>query len=330
MRTLRAGLVGLGSMGKNHARILSGLTGVDFVGIVDPLVDEFIDRKYHDVLKFKVVSELLKLDLDYCVISVPTNLHAEVALEVLSKNVNCLIEKPVALDVLQANKIRDIANSSSLIVGIGHVERYNSAIQELKRRLEAHELGEIFHISLLRQGPYPSRISDVGVIKDLTTHDIDIVSWITGSKFQKLFAQSHHSAGRVHEDLVSVNGRLMNGILFNLDTSWVSPLKKRMIRIVGANGMFEVDILESELTFYENGIHNVSQDSLQHLKGERVGTVLKYAFEKREPLIVEHEKFRDRIFGLNSEIVTLDEGIEVLRIAEGILKSSSQDEVFEC
>lgn len=167
MKKLRAGIIGYGVMGRNHARVLSTLDNVDFVGIVDPIeFDKKITQSY-GVPIFREVSELVAQKIDYAVIAVPTEKHKEVAIQLLNENINCLIEKPVTVDVDSALEIKKIAESKSLIVGVGHIERYNSAIQVLKSKLSAGELGEIYQISTRRQGPFSDRISDVGVVRDL-------------------------------------------------------------------------------------------------------------------------------------------------------------------
>jgi predicted dehydrogenase len=324
MSNLRVGLIGMGMMGKNHARVLSSLPGVDFVGVVDPIqsgqeLSQFLSTKV-----FKDISELFGQGIDYCVIAAPTGSHKEIAINALNSGINCLIEKPVALDYSDALAIQEVANIKSLIVGVGHIERYNAAMRELKRRLIYGELGDIFQFSLRRQGPFPSRIADVGVIKDLATHDIDLASWLSGSKFKMVSAQTAHRSGRAHEDLVSINGLLVNDIVVNILVNWLSPLKERSLVVTGEKGTFVVDTLNSDLIFYENGSHAVSQEAFLHFKGVAQGNVINYAFVKPEPLLVEHQNFRDAVLGKESEIVSLQDGVETVRVADAIIRSSKE------
>jgi len=323
MRNLRVGLIGLGVMGKNHLRVLSSLEQVDLVGLADPLSPEGLVSGTA-IGVFESYKDLMSENLDYCVISAPTGFHKEIAIHAINSGINCLIEKPVALNFEEAIQIQKVATEKGVLVGIGHIERYNAAIRELKKRLLAQELGEIYQISIRRQGPFPARIADVGVVKDLATHDIDLAMWLSESKFSYVNAQTAHRSGRLHEDLVSVNGQLRNNVIVNLLVNWVSPLKERSITVTGVKGAFVVDTLNSDLTFFENGIYDVSQPTYLHFKGVKQGNVTTFAFDKPEPLRVEHEQFRDKLLGLAGDIVSVEEGVETVRIADAVLQSSER------
>ena len=325
MRNLRVGLIGQGMMGKNHLRILTTLNGIELVGVADPINIENSSGKFSYGL-YADYKDLLSQNLDYCVIAAPTGYHKEIAINALNNGVNCLIEKPVAVNFADAQEIQFVANKQNLLVGIGHIERYNAAIRELRKRLLDGELGSIYQISIRRQGPFPSRIADVGVVKDLATHDIDLVMWLSGSKFSNINAQTAHRSGRKYEDLVSINGQLENKTIINVLVNWLSPLKERSIVVTGEKGAFVVDTLNSDLTFYENGIHEVSQDAYLLFKGVSQGNVTTFAFEKPEPLLVEHQQFRDKLLGKVADIVSLAEGVETVRIADAILESSEKNQ----
>jgi len=323
MNNLRVGLVGLGVMGKNHLRVLSSLGRVELAGVADPMSPKDLSKESSFEV-FGDYKELLSQNLDYCVIAAPTGLHKEIAIYALNRGVNCLIEKPVAINYEEAIEIQKVAADRGLLVGIGHIERYNSAIRELRKRLLARELGEIYQISIRRQGPFPARIADVGVVKDLATHDIDLAMWLSESRFKEVNAETAFRSGRKYEDLVSVNGQLQNNVVVNLLVNWLSPLKERNITVTGEKGAFVIDTLNSDLTFYENGIHEVSQDAYLHFKGVKQGNVTTFAFSKPEPLRVEHEQFRDKLLGLSAEIVSIEEGVETVKVADAVLQSSSR------
>ena len=322
MTVLRVGLIGLGMMGKNHSRILASLDGVKLVGIADPLAKGEVQSGMNAPNIFTEYRDLLDLNLDYCVIAAPTGFHKEISLEALKRGINCLIEKPVAVNYDEALEIQAAAEKSKKLVAIGHIERHNSAVRQLKTRLLAGDLGPIYQISLRRQGPFPARIADVGVVKDLATHDIDLAMWLSGSKFSHVNAQTAHRSGRSHEDLVSINGKLQNQVVVNLLVNWLSPLKERSLVVTGENGAYVVDTLNSDLTFYENGSHEVSQDTFLHFKGVKQGNVTTFAFDKPEPLFVEHANFRDRLLGKDSDIATLADGVETARVADAVIQSS--------
>jgi UDP-N-acetylglucosamine 3-dehydrogenase len=320
MINLKVGLVGLGVMGKNHLRILSKLEGVSLIGIVDPSYTNESPRSENIFLNLE---ELLNKKPDYCVVATPTGLHKEIASQILEAGINCLIEKPVAIDFESAISIKEIADRNSQVVGIGHIERYNSAVKQLRSRLLNGELGEIYQISTRRQGPFPSRIGDVGVVRDLGTHDIDLTMWLTDCGYKYISAQTLKRSTRAYEDMASVTGRLNNNVLINMIMNWMSPFKEREILVIGEKGAFSAETLTSNLTFYKNGNFQISQTSLAHFIGVSQGDIISYEFEKPEPLLLEHENFRDHLLGKKAEIITLDEGLKTTVISDAILKSAS-------
>ena len=319
MPKLRTAIIGLGMMGANHARVLSNLEGVELVAVADPQGDAKKVLPSYKVLKS--VDEVIKLGVDYCVISAPTAFHDEIASQLIASGIHFLVEKPIADSYVSAVKIRDAAKSAKVIGAVGHIERFNSALQEARKRVLAGELGTIYQVATRRQGPFPSRISDVGVVKDLATHDIDLTSWITGKKYQQVSANAAFRSGREHEDLISVSGLLEDSIVVSHLVNWLSPLKERKIIITGEKGTFVADTLRADLTFYENGKIEISQSELAHFRGVTQGDVHILAFEKPEPLIVEHQNFRDAVLGKPSNIVTLEEGTITVKIADAIIES---------
>ena len=319
MSNLRVAIIGLGMMGTNHARVLSNLEGVDLVAVADPQGDA--QKVLPNFKVLRSVDEVIKLGVDYCVISAPTAFHEEIASQLIASGIHFLVEKPIADSYASAVKIRDAAKSAKVIGAVGHIERFNSALQEARKRVLAGELGTIYQVATRRQGPFPSRISDVGVVKDLATHDIDLTSWITGKKYLQVSANAAFRSGREHEDLISVSGLLEDSIVVSHLVNWLSPLKERKIIITGEKGTFVADTLRADLTFYENGKIEISQSELAHFRGVTQGDVHILAFEKPEPLVVEHQNFRDAVLGKPSNIVTLEEGTTTVEIADAIIES---------
>ena len=319
MPKLRTAIIGLGMMGTNHARVLSNLEGVELVAVADP--QGYAQKVLPQVKVLNSVDEVIKRGVDYCVISAPTAFHEEIALQLIASKIHFLVEKPIADTYASAVKIRDAAKAAKVIGAVGHIERFNSALQEARKRVLAGELGTIYQVATRRQGPFPSRISDVGVVKDLATHDIDLTSWITGKKYLQVSANAAFRSGREHEDLISVSGLLEDSIVVSHLVNWLSPLKERKIIITGEKGTFVADTLRADLTFYENGKIEISQTELAHFRGVTQGDVHILAFEKPEPLIVEHQNFRDTVLGKPSNIVSLEEGTATVKIADAIIES---------
>jgi UDP-N-acetylglucosamine 3-dehydrogenase len=316
---LRAGLIGLGAMGRNHARVLSGLDGVELVAVMDPAGDP------HGSVRVPVVptlAELLALDIDYAVVACPTAMHEEIGLALAAHGVNALIEKPLAPSVEAARRLVDAFSSRGLVAGVGHIERYNPALQSLRTKLEAGELGEVFQVVTRRQGPFPHRIADVGVVMDLATHDIDLTSWVTGQEYVSVSAHTVSRSGRPHEDMVAAVGKLADGTMVNHLVNWLSPLKERSTVITGDRGCFVADTLTADLTFYANGAIDTEWEALRAFRGVAEGDMVRYAIPKREPLLVEHERFRDAVSGKDTDIVTFQQGLRTVEISSAVLRSA--------
>ncbi|MGX1269947.1 Gfo/Idh/MocA family protein [Streptomyces phaeoluteigriseus] len=322
-KPLRAGLVGLGSMGRHHARVLAGLDGVDFVGVVDPMGDKFGAAQGAPVLD--TVEELIALGVDYTVVACPTHLHEEVGLALAEAGVCALIEKPVADTVDGARRLVEAFESRGLVAGVGHIERCNPALRSLRARLEAGELGDVYQVVTRRQGPFPHRIADVGVVKDLATHDIDLTGWVTGREYVSIAAHTVSKSGREHEDMVSAVGRLDDGTMVNHLVNWLSPLKERFTSVTGERGCFIADTLTADLTFHSNAAVTTEWEALQAFRGVSEGDMIRYAIPKREPLQVEHELFRDAVLGEPADICTLRQGMRTVEVAAAVLRSASEN-----
>jgi UDP-N-acetylglucosamine 3-dehydrogenase len=319
-KKLRVGIAGLGMMGRNHLRVLSSLESVDVVAVLDPLgtPEGLVDKKR----SHRNLDDFLAMGLDYCVVAVPTNLHEEIALSMAENGVHVLLEKPIAHSITAAVGLVEKFESSGLVGAIGHIERFNAAVIEAKKRISDGFLGEIFQVATRRQGPFPSRIVDVGVVKDLATHDIDLTCWVTASKFSHVSAYTIHKTGRDHEDLVTFSGKLDSGIVTNHLINWLSPFKERVTVITGERGVFAIDTLTADLTFYENGDVESTWEELRNVRGFKEGNVTRYAIPKSEPLMSEHLAFIAALKGDSSRIVTFRDGLEVLTVAEAVIESA--------
>lgn len=322
MRPLRAGLIGLGAMGRNHARVLSELDGVALVGVLEPAGSP--GRAARGAPVVENLSALLALDLDYAVVACPTALHEEIGIRLADAGVCALIEKPLAHSVEAAARLVTAFEKQGLVAAVGHIERYNPALQSLRTRLEAGSLGDVYQVVTRRQGPFPHRIADVGVVKDLATHDIDLTSWVTGQEYTSVSARTVSKSGRPHEDMVAVVGQLADGSMVNHLVNWLSPLKERSTVVTGELGCFVADTLTADLTFYANGAHATEWEALRAFRGVSEGDMIRYAIPKREPLLVEHERFRDAVLGETDDIVTLRQGCRTVQVSAAVLESADR------
>lgn len=318
---IRLGILGIGSMGRHHVRNARATRGVDLVALADPGGDRFGVAGNLPVLGG--VEELIEAGIDAAIIAAPTAHHEAAALALAEAGVHTLVEKPLATSVEAGRRIRDAFAAAGLVGAVGYVERCNPALIDMRRRIAQGQLGDIEQIATRRQSPFPARISDVGVVKDLATHDVDLAAWVAGSEYKEIYAQTAHRSGREHEDMVVASGSFKNGVLVNHLVNWLTPFKDRTTIVTGEHGALVADTAMGDLTFYENGDMPLQWEQIAAFRGVSEGTVTRYALAKREPLAVEHEHFRDAILGKGNEHVSMEEGLNALKVVEGILASAA-------
>jgi predicted dehydrogenase len=326
MASLRAGLIGVGSMGRHHARILKEIDGVELVAVADPGGDRF--GLASGIAFERDVAEIVKMKLDMAIVAVPTAEHEDVALQLADAKIPTMIEKPVAASAEAAWRVAEAFKAAGVLACVGHVERFNPAVAELRQRMLAGEIGEIYQVASRRQGPFPARISDVGVVKDLATHDINSTQWLAGSDYEIVASQVTHRASRAHEDMVLITGRMENGVLVNHVINWLSPMKERLTIVTGERGMFVADTGNVSLTFWANGSAPTEWEQLRQFRGVTEGNVTRFAIKTREPLKAEDEAFRDAILGLRDEVISLEDGYRTLLVAEAALESANSGQVI--
>ncbi|EYR64765.1 dehydrogenase [Actinotalea ferrariae CF5-4] len=324
MAALRAGLIGLGMMGRHHARVLGSLEGVELVAVADPGGDVHGVARHLEV--GRTVEDVLAARPDYVVVAAPTQHHEAIGLTLAEAGVHALLEKPLASTSDEASRLAAAFAERGLVGAVGHIERFNPALRDLRRRLEQGDLGDIYQVSTRRQGPFPGRIADVGVVKDLATHDIDLTAWVTQAPYVTVSAHVALKSGREYEDLVAASGLLEGGVVTNHLVNWLSPFKERTTVVTGEKGAFVADTLTADLTFYANGTGETTWESLAGFRGVAEGASTRFALVKREPLLVEHEAMRDAVLGRGGDIVTLEQGLATVRVAEAVLRSASSGE----
>ena len=167
--------------------------------------------------------------------------------------VHTLVEKPIAHSTEAGRRMAEAFASRGLVGAVGHVERFNPALQELRRRLANGDVGEVYQIATRRQSTFPARIADVGVGKDLASHDIDLTAWVAQSDYKTVYAQTTFKSGREYEDMIAITGRLANGVIVNHLINWLSPMKERVTVVTGDRGTYIADTATGDLTFHANG-----------------------------------------------------------------------------
>jgi predicted dehydrogenase len=299
-RAVRVGVVGVGVMGSNHARVFAEVPGVELVGVADPDRDQC--ERVGALLRCEPVGhidDLLKLDVDALTIAAPTHLHRELALCAIRRGVHVLVEKPIAPSVVEGRAIIAAARHAGVVLMVGHVERFNPTVQAIKDAIRAED---ILSIAITRVGPFPPRMSNVGVVIDLAVHDIDLIRWFTESEIADVQPQLK-SAMAEREDIALLQFRTASGVLAHINTNWLTPFKARSVTIATRNKYIMGDLLTRQVTecfgFQPDGSYSMRHLSVGHA----------------EPLRAELQAFISTIRGGGEPAVSGDEGVASLEIA---------------
>ena len=297
---LRLGVIGVGVMGSNHARVLAGLSGINLVGVADP------DRGQRDlvnrVLGCPAVDNfeaLLKLGVDAVTIAAPTHLHEEIALACIAQGIHVMVEKPIASTVEEGRSIIAAARKADVTLMVGHVERFNPAVIAIKEALRGED---ILSIAITRVGPFPPRMSNVGIVIDLAVHDIDLIRWFTDSDIIEVQPQLS-SAVAEREDIALLQFRTASGVLAHINTNWLTPFKARNVTVATRGKYVMGDLLTRQVTecfgFQPDGAYSMRHVSVGH----------------DEPLRAELIAFVEAVRTGKTPAVTGEEGVESLEIA---------------
>jgi len=320
---LKAAVIGVGAMGRNHVRVYTEIEDVRLVAVADPSEAnrEKVERRF-GVQAYADHREMLAVERpDIVTIAVPSVLHRAVALDAIAAGVHVLVEKPLASSSPEAEEIIAAADRAGVRLAVGHVERFNPAVVELKRRIEAGELGTLFKVHSRRLSPFPARITDVGVALDLATHEVDVLSSLFDSPIVSLKAETDRRVHAAHEDLLLGLLRFEDGMLGVLDINWLSPIKLRELTVTGSRGMFQVNYLTQELSFRENGWKPPESGNGWQPFSIGEGNVTNLAIHRREPLRAELESFVAAVRDGTDPPVGGREGLRALRMAELLIEA---------
>jgi predicted dehydrogenase len=328
----KVAVVGAGAMGRNHARVYQAMPEVELVAVVDTDHAVAADvARVHGGRPYQELEEMLTRERPEAVsVAVPTQSHFVLASALLEAGCHVLVEKPIAATVDEALKLVAIANAARRVLMVGHIERFNPAIIELKRRLVGGDLGRTFEIRARRLGPFPERIRDVGVVVDLATHDLDIMRYLTGSEPIRVYAETKREIHTSREDLFSGLLRFADDTLGVMEINWLTPTKVRDISVTGERGMFHADYLTQDLYFYENAEPDGDQwTHMSALRGVREGAMTRFAIVKKEPLRTELEAFVASVEGDRRTLVDARDGLAALEIALTLVESAEAKQVLE-
>lgn len=329
---MKVAVIGVGSMGINHLRVYTELEGLDVVGVSDISEERLkIAKKRFSVKIYTSYQELMEKEKPEAVsITVPTSEHEKVASYALKMGAHVLVEKPIAATVEEGRRLIALAEKLGKQLMVGHIIRFNPAMQSLKARLENGDVGKIFQVFCRRAGPFPARIRDVGVVVDLAPHDVDIMRFLIGEDPKRVYAETEQRIHTDHEDLMFALLRFPGGITGALEINWLTPTKMRETLVLGEKGLFRVDDLMQDLYFYENP-QAVGElwSPFRATRGVSEGSMTRYSIKRQEPLKAELKAFIDSVKNNTPVPVTGQDGLEALRLSLALVKSGKTHQVIE-
>ncbi len=311
MDKLKVGVIGVGSMGKNHVRSYAALKNLcDLVGVYDmnqQLSNEIADS--YGVKSFSSLEDLME-EVDAINIATPTTTHYDIAMKAIDNDLHILLEKPITNTIEEAEEILQAARDKNLTVQVGHIERFNPAIQALPDILQGEE---IIAIDVKRMGPYDPRIDDTDVIQDLMIHDIDVVSSISPTSVEGVSAFGSIIKSKKHIDYAVANMIMNNGIIATLTASRVTNKKVRKLTVITHDSYIELDYMQKKIVLTNK---SAFKDSGFSKKSE-----LEEVFdEAEEPLKMQLSHFVNSVENDTRPLINGNDGLEALKLTKTIQK----------
>lgn len=303
MKKIRVAVIGIGNMGKHHARIYSEMENIELVGVVDTHGD--LGRFFAKKIQTDYYSDYRELyhKIDAVNIAVPTNLHHQISMDFLSRGIHTMVEKPITVDLNQAKELVSLAQSKDLILQVGHLERFNPAMIEFKKLID-----EPLFIESQRMSFPTSRNLDVGVIWDLMIHDLDILINIVKSDITDIQATGI-SVYSDFEDLAIVKMQFKNGCVAHLVSSRVSGEKLRQMKVIEKGKTMQLDFMNQTVTLMRPPL-NGKPNTFEHIY-----------VEKDEPLRMELAHFIECVAQHKMPLVSGEDGKRALELAMQIVSS---------
>lgn len=316
MRTLRTAVIGVGSIGRHHARILSSLPTSRLVAVVDgnesvgSSVAEATGTTY-----LRTVDELLELEeVEAAMIAVTTEAHEAVATQLIEAGIPVLVEKPIAADVAAAKRLIDLAETNNVILAVGHIERFNPAVRLARDLVREGALGQIISLTSRRLGPVPPARQTTDVVIDLAVHDLDLVAYLLGGTPRIVHAKGGKTVRSRYEDWADITLVSDEASCF-VQVSWTVPIKIRRIEITGTEGYIEVHNINQTVDFFESIDWRDAADFDEFV--DRFGEPRKkrYSVEPVEPLRLELESFLSSVLAGEPPEVPGTVGLAALELA---------------
>ena len=301
---VRLGIIGAGIMGSNHARVLRAIPQAQVCVVVDPDAEKGQRLADHIGASYESRSDVLPGRVDAVVVATPAETHADIAMPLIERGLDVLIEKPIALTVEEAKELVEAARRHDRILMIGHVERFNPAIIELGRHVDG-----LIHVDVRRIGPFTSRIS-TNVVLDLMIHDVDLVNALVGSEPMVVSSLTRRVWTQT-EDIATSFLAYPNGVSATLTASRASHTKQRLVELTQRENVVVADLIRQQVT-----IHRLEQAEFVDDHGARYrqsGIIeIPYLEHQGEPLLLEQKHFIDCVLNRTKPIVGGEEGLAAL------------------
>ena len=321
---MKVGVIGVGSMGQNHARVLADLGELAAVADPDAKAGGAVANR-HSVSYFPDYKALLKDRVDAVTICVPTNLHYAVAMDAIAAGKHVLVEKPICGTVRDAQRLVKAAREAGLILGAGHVERHNPVVESAKRYLEAGTWGDLITAGARRVSNFPERIRDVGVIMDLAIHDIDVLRYLVGKRVSSVFAVGGRQKHEAFEDHATILLSFANGMHGYVEANWLTPMKVRRLSLTCLRNFVELDYTAQSMTISSSSLGPLDPANLYQLPLDF--DIRHVNLRKEEPLKRELKDFLRAVTDGKDPLVTGEDAVETLRVVEAAIESQRSGKV---
>ena len=308
MRTVNVGVIGVGAMGYNHARVYYKLEEANLVAVSD-VSERTLNKvaKKYDAQGFTDYEDLLKdPEIEVVIVCVPTTFHHDVVMEAIKHGKHVLVEKPIAFTLKEAEDMIAAAKEAGVILATGHVERFNPAVQKAKELIDNDVIGDIVSASAKRVGPFPPRIKDVGVTIDLAIHDLDVMNYLFDEDVIQVYGTMNSILEKCEfEDHAEIMINFKNESTGILEVNWLTPYKRRQIEITGTDGIISVDYIEQSIDVYGKFAQDID---IKH----------------EEPLKEELRSFLNAVVNGTEPEITGEDGLKALKMVIAATKSSRE------
>jgi len=306
MKKLGVAVIGAGFWGRNHARVFTELEETELLAVCDINAERAkAIAKQFGVKAYTSTAKMLKIkDLDAVSVCTWSTSLAKEALKALKAGKHVLVEKPMAANSKQAETLIKTAEKEGLYLSVGFLMRFIPGLQHIRKAVESQEIGEIVCATAKRVSEWPERIGDVGVVKDLAIHDIDVMRYLFGSDPVAVYAKTGNMRHKKFEDYAHIMLTFERGKNAFIEANWLTPYKTRVLVVTGSRAIAKLDYITQELTI------------------ETAERTVQPRIPWQEPLKLELQQFARCVLGKEKPFITGLDGLKALKIAEAALKSS--------